>query len=51
MNQSAEMREDQRRAGGANQGRKSVEKRKGGSNQGKKRVEEMGFDLAGYVGA
>jgi len=38
-------------AGGTNQGRKSVEKRKGGSNRGKKRVEEMGFDLAGYVGA
>jgi hypothetical protein len=51
VNQSAEMREDQRRAGGANQGRESVEKRKGGSNRGKKRVEEMGFDLAGYVGA
>jgi hypothetical protein len=45
------MREDQRRAGGANQGCESVEKRKGGLNRGKKRVEEMGFDLAGYVGA
>jgi hypothetical protein len=32
VNQSTEMREDQRGAVDANQGRKSVDKRKGGSN-------------------